>query len=110
MPHRSIRLTTFVAAFALGASSTVLAQQKIGKHHTLAATLETVQWSWLDPNEPTKPRINFGDTVSIEPTMHARYNVKLALTLDEIVALRKANAGGGPHTVTGRLYVVGAKH
>src|SRR6266704_6328088 len=50
MPHRSIMFTIFIVAFAPAASSTVSAQQKIGKHHTLAATLETVQWGWLDPN------------------------------------------------------------
>src|SRR6478672_4034894 len=26
----------------------------MGKRHTLAATLETVQWGWLDPKEPPK--------------------------------------------------------
>ena len=25
-----------------------------GKHHNLAATLETVQWGWLDPREKPK--------------------------------------------------------
>ena len=29
-------------------------QVPTGKHHTLAATLETVQWGWLDPREPPK--------------------------------------------------------
>ncbi len=53
MPHhRSPMYTMFIAAFALAASGAVPAQQKGGKHHTLAATLETVQWGWLDPNEP----------------------------------------------------------
>ncbi len=37
-----------------------------GKRHTLAATLETVQWGWLDPKEPPKLTIDSGDTVSIE--------------------------------------------
>ena len=97
MPHRrSTMHAMFIAAFALAASSTVSAQQKIGKHHTLAATLETVQWGWLDPNEPPKLRINSGDTVSIETMMHAHDKVKPGITMDEIVALRKANPGGGP--------------
>src|SRR5438128_9394596 len=109
MPHRSIRLTTFVAALALAASSTVLAQQKGGKHHMLAATLETVQWGWLDPNEPPKLKINSGDTVSIETMMHAHDKVKPGITMDEIVALRKANPGGGPHSMTGPIYVEGAE-
>ena len=109
MPHRSIMLTTFVAALALAASGTVLAQQKGGKHHTLAATLETVQWGWLDPNEPPKLKVNSGDTVSIETMMHAHDKVKPGITMDEIVALRKANPGGGPHSMTGPIYVEGAE-
>ena len=40
MPHRrSTMYAMFIAAFALAASNTVSAQQKGGKHHTLAATL-----------------------------------------------------------------------
>jgi hypothetical protein len=59
MPHRrSTMYAMGFTAFALAASAAVWAQQKAGKHHTLAATLETVQWGWLDPNEPPKLRIN----------------------------------------------------
>src|SRR2546425_13013759 len=89
MPHRSIVFATFIAALALAVSGTVLAQQKGGKHHTLAATLDTVQWGWLDPNEPPKLKVNSGDTVSIETMMHAHDKVKPGITMDEIVALRK---------------------
>src|ERR1700704_2952954 len=110
MPHRrSTMHAMFIAAFALAATSSVLAQQKGGKHHTLAATLETVQWGWLDPNEPPKLKINSGDTVSIETMMHAHDKVKPGATMDEIVALRKANPGGGPHSMTGPIYVEGAE-
>src|SRR5712691_2518557 len=110
MPHRrSPMYAMFVAAFALAANSTVSAQQKGGKHHTLAATLETVQWGWLDPNEPPKLKVNSGDTVSIETMMHAHDKVKPGITMDEIIALRKANPGGGPHSMTGPIYVEGAE-
>jgi len=109
MPHRSIVFATFIAALALAVSGTVLAQQKGGKHHTLAATLDTVQWGWLDPNEPPKLKVNSGDTVSIETMMHAHDKVKPGITMDEIVALRKANPGGGPHSMTGPIYVNGAE-
>ena len=97
------------SAFALAASGTVSAQQKSRKHHTLAATLETVQWGWLDPNEPPKLTVNSGDTVSIETMMHAHDKVKPGATMDEIIALRKANPGGGPHSMTGPIYVEGAE-
>src|SRR5204863_80401 len=83
------------AAVALAASSPVSAQQKGGKHHTLAATLETVQWGWLDPNEPPKLKVNSGDTISIETMMHSHDKIKPGITMDEIIALRKANPGGG---------------
>jgi acetamidase/formamidase len=79
------------------------------KRHKLAATLETVQWGWLDPKEPPKLTIDSGDIVSIETMMHAHNKVRPGITMDEIVALRKANPGGGPHSVTGPIYVNGAE-
>src|SRR5437899_4958330 len=110
MPHhRSTMHAMFIAAFALTASSTVLAQQKGGKHHTLAATLETWSGGWLDPNEPPKLKVNAGDMVSIETMMHSHDKVKPGVTMEEIIALRKANPGGGPHSMTGPIYVEGAE-
>jgi acetamidase/formamidase len=80
-----------------------------GKHHTLAATLETVQWGWLDPREKPKLTINSGDTVSIETMMHAHDKVQPGMTMQQVVDLRKANPGGGPHSMTGPIYVNGAE-
>ena len=79
------------------------------KHHTLPATLETVQWGWLDPKEPPKLTIESGDTVSIETMMHSHDQVKPGVDMDEIVRLRRANPGGGPHSLTGPIYVNGAE-
>jgi len=103
----------------LGASLFVWAQQKekpkssgaakAGKHHVLKATKETVQWGWLDPNEKPKLTVNSGDTVSVETWYHALDQVKPNLPMDEIVRLRLANPGGGPHSVTGPIYVNGAE-
>jgi len=81
----------------------------IGKRHTLAATLETVQWGWLDPKEPPKLTVDSGDTVSVETMMHSHGKMRPGITIDEIVALRRANPGGGPHSVTGPIYVNGAE-
>ncbi len=108
--NRKNRIVAALAftAFALGAGATAMAQQA-GKHHTLGATLETTQWGWLDPKEPPKLTINSGDTVSIETMMHAHNKVQQGITMDEIVALRKANPGGGPHSMTGPIYVNGAE-
>ncbi len=80
-----------------------------GKYHGLAATLETSQWGWLDPKEPLKLVVNSGDTVAVETLMHSHNKIQPGTTIEEIVALRKANPGGGPHTVTGPIYVNGAE-
>ena len=117
---RSLVIASVIAALAAGA---VVAQQaplrrsshdwappaKTGKHHTLPATLETVQWGWLDPAEPPKLTVNSGDTVSIETMMHSHDKVRPGATMDDIVALRKANPGGGPHSMTGPIFVNGAE-
>jgi len=108
-----------VIAVVLGAGFYALAQPKSedkkemtksgDKQHRLAAALETVQWGWLDPKEPPKLTIDSGDVVSVETMMHSHDKVKPGITMDEIVALRKANPGGGPHSMTGPIYVNGAE-
>jgi len=85
-----------------------------GKHHVLRATPETVQWGWLDPNEKPKLTVSSGDTVSIETLMHALDAVRPDKLqpdkqMEEIVKLRKANPGGGPHSVTGPVFVTEAE-
>jgi acetamidase/formamidase len=80
-----------------------------GMHHTLPATLETVQWGWLDPREKPKLTIDSGDTVSIETMMHSHDKVQPGTTMEQVVELRKANPGGGPHSVTGPIFVNGAE-
>jgi acetamidase/formamidase len=80
-----------------------------GKHYKLPATLETVQWGWLDPNEPPKLKVNSGDTISVETMMHAHDAIQPGKTIDEIVKLRLANPGGGPHSITGPIWVNGVE-
>ena len=80
-----------------------------GTFHALPATLETTQWGWLDPNEPPKLVVNSGDTVAVETMMHSHNKIQPGTTMDEIIALRKANPGGGPHSLTGPIYVNGAE-
>src|SRR5882724_6087373 len=80
-----------------------------GRRHILAATPETVQWGWLDPKETPKLTIASGDTVAIETLMHARDQIQKGTSIEQIVALRKANPGGGPHSLTGPIYVEGAE-
>jgi acetamidase/formamidase len=111
------------AVFATLAAGPVVAQQQgptrgthdwapamsQGKHHTLGATLETVQWGWLDPREKPKLTIDSGDTVSVETMMHSHDKVQPGMTIEQAVELRKANPGGGPHSMTGPIYVNGAE-
>src|SRR5437762_3222336 len=80
-----------------------------GTYYVLPATLETTQWGWLDPKEPPKLVVSSGDTVAVETMMHAHNKIQPGTTMDEIVALRKANPGGGPHSVTGPINVNGAE-
>jgi acetamidase/formamidase len=79
------------------------------KQHKLPATLETTQWGWLDPNEPPKLTVDSGDIVAIETMMHSHNKIQPGTTMEEIIALRKANPGGGPHSVTGPIFVNGAE-
>jgi len=95
----------FVAAVFLSSLPAAAA----GKHHVLKATKETVQWGWLDPKEPPRLTIQSGDTVSIETMYHALDQISKDLPMDEIVRLRLANPGGGPHSVTGPIVVNGAE-
>jgi acetamidase/formamidase len=80
-----------------------------GKHHVLKATPENVQWGWLDPKEAPRLTINSGDTVSIETMMHAKDQIQKGVSMEKIVELRKANPGGGPHSLTGPIAVNGAE-
>src|SRR4030095_12659200 len=80
-----------------------------GKYHVLPATLQTTQWGWLDPAEPPKVHIKSGDTVAIETMMHAHNAIQPGTTMDDIVKLRLANPGGGPHSGTGPVYIEGAE-
>jgi acetamidase/formamidase len=98
-----------LAQQAADAKKAAPGKEPAAKRHRLAATLETVQWGWLDPKEPPKLTVASGDVVTIETMMHAHGKVKPGITMEEIVGLRKANPGGGPHSVTGPIAVTGAE-
>jgi acetamidase/formamidase len=84
-------------------------QNPTPKHYVLPANKDTVQWGWYDPAEKPKLMVNSGDAVSIETLSHALDEIKPGVSMDEIVKLRLANPGGGPHSVTGPIYVNGAE-
>jgi acetamidase/formamidase len=98
-----------VAALIGASAATGTAGPAPGKHHILKAVPEDVQWGWLDPREKPRLTIESGDTVSIETLLHARDQIHKDVSMDKIVELRKANPGGGPHSLTGPIFVNGAE-
>jgi acetamidase/formamidase len=75
------------------------------KHYFLPAAADNVQWGWYDATEKPKLTIHSGDTVSIETLAHSLGQIKPGVGLDEIMKLRKENGAGGPHSITGPIYV-----
>src|ERR1700732_354295 len=98
------------AALTLGLLGAAQAQgSRASKHYVLPAPPENVQWGWYDVNEKPKLKMKSGDTVSIETLPHSLGQIKPGVGMDEIVKLRKGNPGGGPHSITGPIYVEGAE-
>jgi len=83
----------------------LLAAPVYAKAARLKASKDTVQWGWLDPKEPPKLTVDSGDLVSIETWYHALDQIQPGLSIEKIVELRKANPGGGPHSLTGPVFV-----
>jgi acetamidase/formamidase len=96
-------------AMAQTATEKPATKSAAGKRYTLPANKETVQWGWFDPAEKPKLVVESGDSVSIETLRHGMDEVKPGASMDDIVKLRLANPGGGPHSVTGPIFVNGAE-
>ena len=90
-------------ARAQNASEKTAGQKSTGKHYVLPANKDTVQWGWYDASEKPKLVVNSGDTVSIETWSHGMDEVQPGVPIDEIIKLRLANDGGGPHSITGPI-------
>lgn len=80
-----------------------------GRTYLLPATEQTVQWGWFDNEEAPVLTIRSGDTVVMETMMHSHNQIVPGVTIEDIKALRVNNPGRGPHSVTGPVYVEGAK-
>ena len=111
---------TALAAFvpglvlALGSEQASTPQSATGaapasRHYVLPATPQNVQWGWYDPGEKPRLTVNSGDTISIETILHSLGQIRPGVDMDAIVKLRKENDGGGPHSITGPIYVSGAE-
>jgi len=103
------RASLAVLVLATAGLASLASPALAGKHHVLKATPDDVQWGWLDPREKPRLTINSGDIVAIETLMHARDQIHKDVDMDKIVELRKANPGGGPHSLTGPIFVNGAE-
>ncbi|HXN56547.1 MAG TPA: acetamidase/formamidase family protein [Myxococcales bacterium] len=103
-----IRNASLTLAALCGLLAAPLSARAAGKHFVLKATPETVAWGWLDPRSKPQLTIDSGDTVSIETLMHAKDQIQPGVTMEKIVELRKSNPGGGPHSLTGPIFVTGA--
>ncbi len=75
----------------------------------LPATLDTVQWGWFDNAQPPVLRVRSGDTVVMETMMHAHNQIMPGVSIEHITRLRRDHPGRGPHSVTGPVYVEGAR-
>src|SRR5258708_2978854 len=107
---KSLRTGLVAGAAALSVSAASLGEDShASRHFVLPASTENVQWGWYDINEKPKLTIKSGDSVSIETLSHSLGQIKPGVPMDEIVRLRKANPGGGPHSITGPIYVDGAE-
>src|SRR5258708_8146883 len=107
---KSLRTGVVAGAAALSVWGASLGEDShASRHFVLPASTENVQWGWYDINEKPKLTIKSGDSVSIETLSHSLGQIKPGVPMDEIVRLRKANPGGGPHSITGPIYVDGAE-
>jgi acetamidase/formamidase len=99
------------AALVFGSAATGRAESAatVSKHYSLPATPDNVQWGWYDATEKPRLTIHSGDTVSIETLAHSLGQIKPGVDMNGIMKLRKDNDGGGPHSITGPIYVEGAE-
>ncbi|HET9391288.1 MAG TPA: acetamidase/formamidase family protein [Steroidobacteraceae bacterium] len=102
-------LVVLAVSSVLSLAGSIPAHAQTSKHYTLAATPDNVQWGWYDPTEKPRLRIHSGDTVSIETLSHSLGQIKPGVGMTDLVRLRKENDGGGPHSITGPIYVEGAE-
>ena len=113
---------SLVAAFSVSAQQNPKPkpggpEKDAGKFYKLPATPENVQWGWFDVNEKPKLTVNSGDTVSVETWYHALNQIKPTSedhtlngpSMDDLARLRKENDGGGPHSITGPIWVNSAE-
>jgi acetamidase/formamidase len=84
-----------------------------GRVIRLEGTPETTQFGWYDNAQPAVLRIQSGDTVVVETLIHGHKQVVPDLSIEQMTERAKQeqaeSPGRGPHSITGPIYVEGAK-
>jgi acetamidase/formamidase len=84
-----------------------------GRVMRLEGTLDTTQFGWYDNSQPPVLRIHSGDTVVMETLIHGHKQVVPDLSIEQMTDRAKQeqaeSPGRGPHSITGPVYVEGAK-
>ena len=82
-----------------------------GKTHVLKATPKTVHTGFFDASFPPVLTIESGDTVVLSTMMLMDGQLRCGMTLEELIVKRKewAARNVGVHTLTGPVFVKGAK-
>jgi acetamidase/formamidase len=84
-----------------------------GRVIRLEATPDTTQFGWYDNAQPPVLRIRSGDTVVMETLIHGHKQVLPDFSIEQMTERAKQeqaeSPGRGPHSITGPIYIEGAK-
>ena len=84
-----------------------------GQTIRLQATPDTTQFGWYDNAQAPVLRVHSGDTVEMETLIHGHAQIIPDLTIEQMTARAKQeqidSPGRGVHSITGPVYVDGAK-
>lgn len=84
-----------------------------GRVIRLEGTPDTTQFGWYDNAQPPVLRIRSGDTVVMETLIHGHQQVVPDLSIEQMTERAKQeqaeSPGRGPHSITGPIYIEGAK-
>ena len=81
----------------------------INRFYILPVSPATTTWGFFDASKPPALAINPGDTVAIETEVAGGGQVVPGITIDQLEYINGAIVGRGPHTMTGPIYVNGAR-
>ncbi|MCY1339781.1 Acetamidase/Formamidase family protein [compost metagenome] len=104
---------TTVADPPTGVAKAPAAIAATGRVIRLEGTPDTTQFGWYDNAQAPVLRIRSGDTVVMETLIHGHKQVAPDLTIEQMTARAKQeqaeSPGRGPHSITGPVYVEGAR-